>query len=126
MQKENVHAEDAVGDEKLALLRRQRSENVARRVDILVQEILYRSSSHPGSVDDAGFFFSSRGRHTLSTRDWSSDVCSSDLNRPRPPGAACSVRLAASWSWTPGWPWRLRSEERRVGKECRSGWSPCN
>src|SRR6266536_384576 len=27
------------------------------------------------------FFFSSRRRHTRSTRDWSSDVCSSDLNR---------------------------------------------
>src|SRR6266849_10107205 len=26
-----------------------------------------------------GFFFSSRGRHTSSPRDWSSDVCSSDL-----------------------------------------------
>src|SRR5438874_2821268 len=25
------------------------------------------------------FFFSSRGRHTRSLRDWSSDVCSSDL-----------------------------------------------
>src|SRR6266536_3686685 len=25
------------------------------------------------------FFFSSRRRHTTSTRDWSSDVCSSDL-----------------------------------------------
>src|SRR6266536_6427807 len=25
------------------------------------------------------FFFSSRSRHTSSTRDWSSDVCSSDL-----------------------------------------------
>src|SRR6266849_6077170 len=25
------------------------------------------------------FFFSSRRRHTSSTRDWSSDVCSSDL-----------------------------------------------
>src|SRR5207249_9280324 len=30
------------------------------------------------------FFFSSRRRHTRSKRDWSSDVCSSDL----PPGAA--------------------------------------
>src|SRR5207247_4120917 len=29
------------------------------------------------------FFFSSRGRHTSSTRDWSSDVCSSDLERGR-------------------------------------------
>src|SRR5207249_9207211 len=27
-----------------------------------------------------GFFFSSRRRHTRSKRDWSSDVCSSDLN----------------------------------------------
>src|SRR5690349_23425729 len=35
------------------------------------------------------FFFSSRRRHTRSLRDWSSDVCSSDLaerqvHRPRP------------------------------------------
>src|SRR5699024_5853015 len=29
------------------------------------------------------FFFSSRRRHTRSKRDWSSDVCSSDLARPR-------------------------------------------
>src|SRR6266849_9624869 len=28
------------------------------------------------------FFFSSRRRHTRSTRDWSSDVCSSDLLQP--------------------------------------------
>src|SRR5207249_9100653 len=27
------------------------------------------------------FFFSSRRRHTRSKRDWSSDVCSSDLRR---------------------------------------------
>src|SRR6266536_3025190 len=31
------------------------------------------------------FFFSSRRRHTISTRDWSSDVCSSDLHRPTTP-----------------------------------------
>src|SRR5207247_6441410 len=31
-------------------------------------------------VLDLLFFFSSRRRHTRSTRDWSSDVCSSDLN----------------------------------------------
>src|SRR2546422_4619119 len=30
-------------------------------------------------VDDF-FFFSSRRRHTRCSRDWSSDVCSSDLN----------------------------------------------
>src|ERR1035437_10864385 len=28
------------------------------------------------------FFFSSRRRHTRYWRDWSSDVCSSDLRRP--------------------------------------------
>src|SRR5256884_9050802 len=28
------------------------------------------------------FFFSSRRRHTRCSRDWSSDVCSSDLNAP--------------------------------------------
>src|SRR5699024_11553674 len=30
------------------------------------------------------FFFSSRRRHTRSKRDWSSDVCSSDLRRTGP------------------------------------------
>src|SRR5690606_39367710 len=29
------------------------------------------------------FFFSSRRRHTRFSRDWSSDVCSSDLSPPR-------------------------------------------
>src|SRR5699024_12102410 len=32
-----------------------------------------------------GFFFSSRRRHTRSKRDWSSDVCSSDLKLPATP-----------------------------------------
>src|SRR5712675_1063119 len=33
------------------------------------------------------FFFSSRRRHTRCSRDWSSDVCSSDLlDQPEPPG----------------------------------------
>src|SRR5207249_5122701 len=31
------------------------------------------------------FFFSSRRRHTRSKRDWSSDVCSSDLDSPNLP-----------------------------------------
>src|SRR5699024_11236584 len=39
------------------------------------------------------FFFSSRRRHTISKRDWSSDVCSSDL--------AC-VKHAASVHPEPG------------------------
>src|SRR5256884_2994745 len=34
------------------------------------------------AVDDFYFFFSSRRRHTRCSRDWSSDVCSSDLLRP--------------------------------------------
>src|SRR2546428_14145764 len=32
------------------------------------------------SIDSLYFFFSSRRRHTRSDRDWSSDVCSSDLS----------------------------------------------
>src|SRR5216684_5008756 len=32
------------------------------------------------------FFFSSRRRHTRCSRDWSSDVCSSDLTRRRSGG----------------------------------------
>src|SRR5690606_39823930 len=37
-------------------------------------------------------FFSSRRRHTRFSRDWSSDVCSSDLATPlRPERAAASV-----------------------------------
>src|SRR5215212_11217407 len=66
------------------------------------------------------FFFSSRRRHTRCLSDWSSDVCSSDLTlltgaaeSPADKQAVVEV-LAAS----------VRSEERRVGKECRSRWSP--
>src|SRR5260370_9041211 len=76
------------------------------------------------------FFFSSRRRHTRFKCDWSSDVCSSDLfladlvegvdhqarrGRHLPQGQqeiSAAVRC------------RVRSEERRVGKECRSRWSP--
>src|SRR5215475_15519564 len=71
------------------------------------------------------FFFSSRRRHTRFSRDWSSDVCSSDLV-----GQPASAHPAAGTS-TGGWrrwaasPRRsTRSEERRVGKECRYRWSP--
>src|SRR5438874_12348783 len=89
------------------------------------------------------FFFSSRRRHTRSLRDWSSDVCSSDLVRlvvARSP--CCIVRhlLVASQPVleqaqvpalrvttvldSPAQE-EVRSEERRVGKECRSGWRAC-
>src|SRR5690606_11180520 len=46
----------------------------------------------PGGVSHF-FFFSSRRRHTRFSRDWSSDVCSSDLAAPTaapPPRAAVS------------------------------------
>src|SRR5690606_8739327 len=45
------------------------------------------------------FFFSSRRRHTRFSRDWSSDVCSSDLTDvglavlPRPDGLALQVAV---------------------------------
>src|SRR5256885_11188164 len=93
------------------------------------------------------FFFSSRRRHTRLQGDWSSDVCSSDLDRGAllriedPVGDTLSFdyieddldaddRLLARLKVV-----RIRdgdgnevrydrSEERRVGKECRSRWSP--
>src|SRR5207249_8570021 len=79
------------------------------------------------------FFFSSRRRHTRSKRDWSSDVCSSDLRASAPRTSVSPTRRRRARA---GWPLLLlpapreaaavagwRSEERRVGKECRSrGW----
>src|SRR5947209_11958977 len=82
------------------------------------------------------FFFSSRRRHTRYWRDWSSDVCSSDLELdPHGVGLpyAMGVKLAfpeAEVACVTGesslqmYIQELRSEERRVGKECRSRWSP--
>src|SRR5207247_7145013 len=94
------------------------------------------------------FFFSSRRRHTRSTRDWSSDVCSSDLFSPAPlrlatglgavTFALCVVAVVlamvsyATGHTVSGWASliiavlflgavQLRSEERRVGKEGRAG-----
>src|SRR5260370_19879014 len=83
------------------------------------------------------FFFSSRRRHTRFKCDWSSDVCSSDLRHPagriesrqqerlqriivllRNRIVLVIVALGALDRQAE------RSEERRVGKECRSRWSP--
>src|SRR2546421_8407311 len=104
----------------------------------------------------AACFFSSRRRHTSSDRDWSSDVCFSDLlARDAPPvtelvqavgarpifmEAERHDRLVAAVSHaafvlstayvlavagSPDWAdMQGRSEERRVGKEGRSRWSP--
>src|SRR5206468_8836244 len=78
------------------------------------------------------FFFSSRRRHTRSDRDWSSDVCSSDLVAILRETAGPSVDLACAHARStegPAVSRRIatlssatgpRSEERRVGKECRS------
>src|SRR2546430_12080485 len=97
------------------------------------------------------FFFSSRRRHTRFDCDWSSDVCSSDLlqlptasssanvpppNTRRPhianlltvwgsarPKTALGIPAPRGLFKRP-FVIELRSEERRVGKECRSRWSP--
>src|SRR5256885_10458496 len=94
------------------------------------------------------FFFSSRRRHTRLQGDWSSDVCSSDLEEHDPmparlglaaPVVGRSARLhqdrrrgllaevsakALPRESMPLAHLARRSEERRVGKECRSRWSP--
>src|SRR2546430_12526992 len=93
------------------------------------------------------FFFSSRRRHTRFDCDWSSDVCSSDLQAVRPtttvaPQALFLMNAPQVRQWAAAFAKRLdgestvdgkisrafllalRSEERRVGKECRSRWSP--
>src|SRR5262245_66139138 len=83
------------------------------------------------------FFFSSRRRHTRCLSDWSSDVCSSDLTcvvrcSPGYPARGRSLLFRAVMvtvaSRHPGprqgleHRFELRSEERRVGKECRARW----
>src|SRR5256885_9223859 len=94
------------------------------------------------------FFFSSRRRHTRLQGDWSSDVCSSDLSSVISKGWPIPLYAAASFSSRlpnfsiAAWVFSVeilsvgqaqtfpigmepnRSEERRVGKECRSRWSP--
>src|SRR5260370_30135728 len=89
------------------------------------------------------FFFSSRRRHTRFKCDWSSDVCSSDLLDVRPGSPLLAIVIYVmhrragpdiKWKWGIGWGMSvgvfvgamvyMRSEERRVGKECRSRWSP--
>src|SRR5206468_10201985 len=69
------------------------------------------------------FFFSSRRRHTRSDRDWSSDVCSSDLSASRSPRTR-SPRRSRCRANRDGPGLGRRSEERRVGKECRALWAP--
>src|SRR5690349_24582080 len=72
------------------------------------------------------FFFSSRRRHTRSLRDWSSDVCSSDLAPARPgrharPARAADARVPPVEGEAPAEPEQVRSEERREGKSVDLG-----
>src|SRR5207247_4908946 len=97
------------------------------------------------------FFFSSRRRHTRSTRDWSSDVCSSDLRTFLKHSKSDNSILRSEISSYRSMElsdleclrkvlglylsvlegilfllaWEQRSEERRVGKECRFWWLWC-
>src|SRR2546430_6986223 len=93
------------------------------------------------------FFFSSRRRHTRFDCDWSSDVCSSDLLKRLLSNASLEaardelIRRLSVLGLISGEELTVvfdahhskamsnseetvRSEERRVGKECRSRWSP--
>src|SRR5256885_11020041 len=99
-------------------------------------------------LTSCSFFFSSRRRHTRLQGDWSSDVCSSDLHEPctqsllelrhrvfRNRARAERAQLIGEIFETVATRDLFdeidlardvvpRSEERRVGKECRSRWSP--
>src|SRR4051794_41822625 len=65
------------------------------------------------------FFFSSRRRHTRWTGDWSSDVCSSDLERPRVPGPR-AARPGTRGRSRRGLGGGSRSGEGRVGEKGRN------
>src|SRR5256886_9719430 len=99
-------------------------------------------------LDQLCFFFSSRRRHTRFDCDWSSDVCSSDLVWDATQAPLTIKNGLANMLGLPefkveviapdvggGFGTKImmffaeevlvpRSEERRVGKECRSRWSP--
>src|SRR5438034_10138492 len=62
------------------------------------------------------FFFSSRRRHTRSLCDWSSDVCSSDLEKARPVPTATANSVGAlvpepNGIWPPRTPNRVGARE---------------
>src|SRR6516164_9978984 len=91
------------------------------RPPLVLADVIYFIVCLPQTA--SAFFFSSRRRHTILNCDWSSDVCSSDLLRadPLPPGESPWNFLATA-NRDPS----TRSEERRVGKECRTRWTTEN
>src|SRR5438132_11145991 len=96
--------------------------------DVVVHLVAYVRSREENVATPTSiscFFFSSRRRHTRSLCDWSSDVCSSDLSKTEDAqvaGAAARATTAMTFRRRA----MSRSEERRVGKECRSRWWPCH
>src|SRR5258706_5003705 len=112
----------------------------------LATSVQFFSTEGLAAVSLVYFFFSSRRRHTRLVSDWSSDVCSSDLavlptdhplrekrylsagdfaretliTYPVPEERIDLIRRVLK----PAGVRPKRSEERRVGKECRSRWSP--
>src|SRR3546814_10808524 len=74
------------------------------------------------------FFFKQKTAYEMRISDWSSDVCSSDLEAMKIKTASRKVRTSGQLREVEGAAVPWRSEERRVGKECvstcRSRWSP--
>src|SRR5438874_12671097 len=79
-------------------------ECVLRSSENVLQPELHFAIVQNRRVDAAevGFFFSSRRRHTRSLRDWSSDVCSSDLQGPGPALDEWRPRLVVSCGFCGG------------------------
>src|SRR3546814_4931287 len=74
------------------------------------------------------FFFKQKTAYEMRISDWSSDVCSSDLHRSLVVLPGRVQRHEVGGTQLGRHVGELRSEERRVGKECvstcRSRWSP--
>src|SRR5256885_12046991 len=116
----------------------------SRSEQLVVVEVRWYRWRLTGAELRTLFFFSSRRRHTRLQGDWSSDVCSSDLGRMTirwahdnvdawlkklNPEAALIMFGTNDLHDVPLDEYEkklrlVRSEERRVGKECRSRWSP--
>src|SRR2546429_6228206 len=67
----------------------------------------------PVSFIELLFFFSSRRRHTRCSRDWSSDVCSSDLKQTEPTQQPAAKK--------PSWPYRSTGRRAVEGSVHRVG-----